>query len=105
MRKGDEVDNDCDGSTDEEDCDGKGKNRKIYLFSFNVGMKYLSGYAKLVLKNLSSTNNFAYLASIYILCLPGQCCQHSATTSITPMFSWILHPLNKQIHGIIVHCI
>ncbi|XP_056011017.1 uncharacterized protein LOC130051889 isoform X2 [Ostrea edulis] len=23
MRKGDEVDNDCDGSTDEEDCDGK----------------------------------------------------------------------------------
>jgi hypothetical protein len=25
MRRGDEIDNDCDGEVDEEDCDGKGK--------------------------------------------------------------------------------
>lgn len=30
MTKGDEVDNDCDGRVDEENCDGTGKERWKY---------------------------------------------------------------------------
>lgn len=36
MTPGDEVDNDCDGEVDEEDCDGKGSISSTLISTLNI---------------------------------------------------------------------